>query len=107
MAVFRVGPLPGEALEASAAFHAGILPRVIAELEAGPDHLILAFEPADQAHRGWRLAAVQALARRFAPVRVNALEGSDGDAIAAAARYCAAAEGLTGQLLPLDSNGAG
>lgn len=105
--LFRVGPLPERALEASAEFHAQILPDVLQALEQGPAHLVLVFAPADHAHRGWRLAAVQSLAREHAPLRVNALAGDDEAAIAAAACYLEKAEGVTGQLLPLDGKGAG
>lgn len=110
MALLRVGPLPREALAAAARFHALVLPRVLALLDPPPpeeDHVTLVFEPADHTHRGWRLAAVQGLAREHAPMRINALAGDDEAAIAAAARYLARAEGVTGQLLPLDGNGAG
>ena len=58
-------------------------------------------------HRGWRLAAVQGLAREHAPLRVNALASDDELAIAAAHAYLASADGVTGQYLPLDSHGAG
>lgn len=109
MAVLHVGPLPDEAVEAAAQFHATILPRIVDILDEGDAHLVLVFEPGDKAQRGWRLAAVQALARRYAPHRVNALEADAGDgaAVAAAERYLDAAPGVTGQLLPLDSHGAG
>lgn len=107
MALFRVPVLPEPALEASAAFHAQVLPGVLARLAAGPDDLVLVFAPADHTHRGWRLALVQQLAREQAPVRVNAVESDDEPAIAAAEAFLANAAGLTGQLLPLDSHGAG
>ncbi|MDR2858189.1 MAG: hypothetical protein LBV50_10140 [Novosphingobium sp.] len=100
MALLRAGALPADALAASAQFHAVMLPRVVAELERG-ESVVLVFAPADHTHRGWRLAAVQGLARRYAPVRVNAVAGDDEAAIAAAARYLASAKGVTGQLLPL------
>jgi hypothetical protein len=45
------------------------------------------FPAADHSHRGWRLAAVQGLAREHAPRRVNAVASDDEAAIAAAARY--------------------
>jgi hypothetical protein len=105
MALLRVGALPGEALAAAAEFHAVVLPRVLAELERG-ETLTLVFAPADHTHRAWRLAAVQGLARQYAPARVNALAGDDERAIAAALKYLAAAEGVTGQYLLLDGNGA-
>jgi hypothetical protein len=105
MALLRVGPLPQEALAAAARFHADILPRAVAAL-ADAGELVLVFPPADHTHRGWRLAAVQGLAREHAPIRVNALASDDEAAIAAAADYLASAPGITGQLLPLDGNGA-
>jgi hypothetical protein len=106
MALLRVGPLPGDALAAAARFHADVLPGVLDALAGGGD-LILIFAPADHTHRGWRLAAVQELARKHAPRRVNALAAEDEAAIAAAARYLGTAEGVTGQLLILDGIGAG
>ena len=105
--LFRVGSLPGEALAAAAEFHARILPQILDKLEKRPAHLTLVFAPADHTHRGWRLASVQGLAREYAPSRVNALVSGDEAAIAAAGRYLALMEGVTGQLLPLDGNGAG
>lgn len=107
MVVLRVGPLPGEALAAAAEFHARVLPRALAELESAGDGVTLIFEPADHTHSGWRLALIQGLAREHAPKRVNALAGDDEAALAAAARYLASAGGVTGQLLPVDGNGAG
>jgi len=95
------------ALEAAARFHAGVLPEILAALARAPGHLTLVFAPADHTHGGWRLAAVQNLAREHAPMRVNALVSDDETAIAAAERYLAGAGGVTGQLLPLDGNGAG
>ena len=105
MAPLRIGALPDEALAAAAQFHAVVLPRVLTDLERG-ESLTLVFAPADHTHRAWRLAVVQGLARQYAPVRVNALASDDESAIAAALRYLAAAEGVTGQYLPLDGNGA-
>jgi len=107
MALFRVGALPDEAVAAAARFHAEVLPKVLAELAASPTGLTLVFAPADHAHRGWRLSVVQGLAREHAPLRVNGVTGESEEAIAAAARYLDAAEGVTGQLLPLDGKGAG
>ena len=105
--LFRVGALPEKAMEASADFHARILPQVLAELASSPALLVLVFAPADHTHRGWRLAAVQSLAREYAPLRVNAVVSDDDKAIAAAVRYLEGAGGVTGQLLPLDGKGAG
>lgn len=107
MALVRVGDLPGAPLAAAAAFHATVLPQIVAELGSGAESLTLVFAPADHTHRTWRLAAVQELARAAAPRRLNALASDDERAIAAAACYLAAAEGVTGQLLALDGTGAG
>ncbi len=101
MALLRVGMLPAEPLAAAALFHAEVLPRVLAELEAGQGHLTLVFEPADHTHTAWRLAAVQGLAREHAPVRINAVAADDEERIAAALAYLAEAAGVTGQVLPL------
>lgn len=102
MALLRVGGLPPGALEAAARFYANVLPQIVAPA----DDLVLVFAPADHTHRGWRLAAVQQLARDHAPARVNAVASDDEAAIAAAAAWLAAAPGVTGQYLPLDGNGA-
>ncbi|WP_232491628.1 Rossmann fold domain-containing protein [Novosphingobium kaempferiae] len=102
-----VGPLSEDALEAAADFHARLLPGIEATLYGGADPLTLVFLPADHEHRGWRLAAVQGLARRFAPSRVNAVESDERKAIMAAQRWLDGASGVTGQILPLNGNGAG
>ncbi|MCB2059933.1 MAG: hypothetical protein R3E09_03650 [Novosphingobium sp.] len=94
------------ALEAAAQFHASVLPDVVEALGKASGHLTLVFAPADHTHGGWRLAAVQNLAREHVPLRVNALVSDDDTAIDAAERYLAGAGGVTGQLLPLDGNGA-
>ncbi len=101
--LLRVGELPAEPLEAAAQFYAEVLPRI--EAEFGQD-CVLVFPPADHTHRTWRLAAVQELARKHAPRRVNAVVSEDEAAIEAAGRYLASAPGVTGQLLTLDGNGA-
>jgi hypothetical protein len=62
------------------------------------------FPSAPYDHRGWRLAAVQDLAREAAPIRVNGVAGDDDAAIAAALHWLAAAPGITGQLLAVDGN---
>ena len=106
MALLRVAGLPQEPLAAAAQFYGEVLPAIRAALTTATDHLVLAFEPADHTHRGWRLAAVQQLARDHAPLRVNAVAGDDEAAIAAALAYLGTAGGITGQYLPLDGNGA-
>ena len=106
MALLRVGALGQVALAAAAEFHADVLPKVLAGLADKPKNLTLIFPPADHTHRAWRLAAVQSLAREFAPIRVNALASDSENAIAAAAAYLERAEGVTGQMLDLDDTGA-
>ena len=70
---------------------------------AGED-LALVFAPAPYDHRGWRLAAVQDLARQAAPTRVNAIVGDDEKAIAATLAWLERAPGITGQLLDIGSS---
>ena len=105
--LLHLGPLADDALEAAADFHARLLPSIEMTLSGGADPLTLVFLPAGRDHRAWRLAAVQGLARRFAPSRINALESDEPAAIAAAARWLGDAGGVTGQVLALDGNGAG
>jgi len=106
MARYRVDDLPDDALAAAALFHARDLP-LIARLASGPSgQLLIVFAPAGHDHRGWRLAAVQGLARKLAPLRVNAVAASDAQAIGAASDYLAGAPGVTGQYWPLDAVGA-
>jgi hypothetical protein len=105
--LFRVEDLPAAPLAASATFHARDLPRLIAAFAQSRDPLTLVFAPADHTHRGWRLAAVQSRARARAARRGNAVAGDEEAAIAAAERYLAQADGVTGQYWPLDGNGAG
>lgn len=103
MAVLRVGPLPEGAVEASARFHADMLPQALGMLSnlslAGDDHLALVFPPAARDHRAWRLAVVEDLARAAAPVRVNGVVGDDEVAIAETLAFLETAPGVTGQLL--------
>ncbi len=105
--LLEVGPLPADALAASVAFHADVLPRIDAALSGGLPWLTLVFAPAPHEHSAWREAAVQTLARAHAPARVNGVVGDDRDGIAAAAEYIANAPGLTGHYLVLDGAGAG
>lgn len=107
MASFRVASLPEGPLEAAAEFYARVLPEIRAELDLenpprpGKD-LVLIFPPAPYDHRGWRLAAVQDLAREAAPKRINAVVGDDEQAIAEALAWLEQAPGVTGQLLAVD-----
>ena len=103
MVRLEINGLPDLPSAAAAAFHRDWLDLA----KAATDDLTLVFPPADHTHTGWRLAAVQSLAREHAPLRVNAIASDDPAAIAGALAYLAAAEGVTGQYLPLDSAGAG
>lgn len=104
MELVRIEGLPEDPLAAAAAFHADWLPRLLA---AARQDLTLVFPSADHTHRDWRLAAVRGLARLAAPLRVNAIAGTDPEAFAGALHYLARAPGVTGQYLPLDGAGAG
>jgi hypothetical protein len=100
-AVLRIEGLPEGALDAAAEFHAEWLEKVRAAM-ADVDVLALVFQPAPYDHRGWRLSAVQDLAREAAPKRANAIIGSDEASIVRAAEWLAQAPGITGQLLAVD-----
>lgn len=102
MELMWIAGLPNDPLEAAAAFHA----EHVARLRTATQDLLLVFPGADHTHRGWRLAAVQMLARANSPLRINAVSGGGEAAIAAAADYLARAPGLTGQLISLDDEGA-
>ena len=101
MAVLAVEGLPEGALDAAAAFHAEWLPRARAQLDglAAEGHLVLVFPAAPYDHRGWRLAAVQDLARAAAPKRVNGIVGDEETALDETVAWLATAPGVTGQLL--------
>ena len=103
MDLVRIKGLPDDPLQAAAAFHA----EHAAGLRGTASDLLLVFPAADYTHRGWRLAAVQMLARAKAPLRINAVASDSAAAITAASEYLARAPGLTGQLISLDDAGAG
>ncbi len=107
MGIFAVDGLPQAPLAAAAQFHAQHVPLIEAGAAASEDCLTLTFPAADHTHRGWRLAAVQLLARAVAPHRINAVSGGSPAAVDAAAEYFQRAPGLTGQLISLDDSGAG
>lgn len=108
MAIYKVDGLPQAPLAAAAEFHARHIPLIQAAASAADrDCLTVAFPDADHTHRGWRLAAVQMLARAIAPCRINGANGGSSQAIGAAADYFQRAPGLTGQLISLDDSGAG
>jgi len=105
-AVLWIDDLPEGALDAAARFHSRDLPRARKALcDADAVALIFALAPYD--HRGWRLAAVQDLAREAAPKRVNGVTGDDGQAIAETVAWLEQAAGITGQLLAVDGNAGG
>ncbi len=104
MALLRIEGLPDAPLDAAAAFHADWLARARRHCLVDAS-TVLVFAPADHTHRGWRLAAVQELARAAAPHRVNAVASASDAAIAESAGYLDRAEGVTGQYLPLDDAG--
>lgn len=110
MRLVRAAPTSDDALAASARFYAETLPAARAQLDgmdpAQDPALTLIFDPADHRHRGWRLAAVQDLARAYAPIRVNAVAGGDQAGVSRALAYLTAAPGVTGQVLALDGAGA-
>jgi hypothetical protein len=100
-AVLRVEGLPEGALEAARAFHAEWLSRARQALAAS-EALVLVFAAAAYDHRGWRLAAIQDLAREAAPKRANGIVGDDEQAISTAIEWLTHAPGVTGQLLAVD-----
>lgn len=100
-AVLRIEGLPNGALDAAARFHRDWLGKAREALGTN-EALALVFPAAAYDHRGWRLAAVQDLAREAAPKRVNGVAGSDEQAIAATIEWLAQAPGITGQLLAVD-----
>lgn len=105
MALVRIEAreLPEAPLDASAAFHARILP--LARRAAGND-LVLLFDPADHTHLHWRTAAVEELAREAAPCRVNGAVGGSSASVKAVCDYLDRAPGVTGQLFAVDGNPA-
>ena len=107
MAAFEIQSLGQDPSAAAAQFYSQYLPLIEIQLAAVPEPLTILFPQADYTHAAWRLAAVQALARKAAPQRVNAAAGGGAAAREAAVLYLAAAEGVTGQVLQLDDAGAG
>jgi hypothetical protein len=99
-AVLRVEGLPDGALNAAETFYEAWLPQ--ARTASRSEDTVMVFPAAPHDHRGWRLAAVQNLAREAAPKRVNGIAGDDNEAIAATLLWLASAPGVTGQLLAVD-----
>lgn len=106
MATLRITGLPAAPLDAAAVFYAHRIAQIRDLQASSPDEcLTLVFPPADHSHRGWRLAAVQELARAYAPRRVNGVAGDDDQGLSAALALLEPCQGITGQLLALDPSG--
>ncbi len=106
MALLRITGLPAAPLDAAALFHGEWVPRIRGDqAQCADECLTLIFPTADYSHRSWRLAAVQELAREFAPRRVNALACQDEQGLSAALMLLEPCQGITGQLLALDGAG--
>lgn len=104
-AVLRVEQLPKAPLDAAEAFYEAWMPQARAACRVN-EAVAVVFPPAAYDHRGWRLAAIQDLAREAAPARVNGVAGNDDAAIAATLHWLASAPGVTGQLLAVDGKSA-
>ncbi len=99
-----VAQLPGDPVAASAAFHRETLSA--AEQAISEGDVMVVFRPADHTHRAWRRAAIQGLARKAVPYRINAVAG-EGAVVEAFAAYLERAAGITGQYFEGDGKGAG
>ncbi|WP_379549675.1 Rossmann fold domain-containing protein [Erythrobacter sp. W53] len=92
-----IDDLPAKPLAASGVFHQHWLPHAESALGAGED-VTLIFAPADHTHSAWRRAAIQGLARQYAPRRINGVSGT-GEVADKTVAYLADAPGVTGQYL--------
>jgi hypothetical protein len=105
MTTFFVNELSESSIEAAEEFYARILPALVYDLAHPPstdEDLCVVFHPTPGDHRAWMLAAVQMLARRAAPRRVNGVIAAPGEGFAEASRFLASAPGITGQLLVVE-----
>jgi hypothetical protein len=102
--ILTVDDLPGDALGASARFHAGHVARVQQEAVSGAAAVMIVVPPAPVDHTDWRRAAVHDLARALAPVRVNMVAGRAGESLEATLAYLGNAPGVTGHYLQLDGD---
>lgn len=111
VALLALHPLPLGRGEGEGAANAGStvshhanpdLPPGASERREG-EGLTLVFPDSQREHRGWRLAAVQGLARKHAPLRINAIEGGDAPAREAMIAWLNGAGAITGQLLALEA----
>ena len=91
-----------EPLAAAARFHAEFLPAIETELVTGAS-LVVRFDHAEDKPHGWRREAIAALARKYAPARVNAVAPAEVDSavgpVELAIAFLFANESVTGQLL--------
>jgi hypothetical protein len=99
-----VALLPADPLAAAQAFHADVLPGVLAAA-GGAGALTLLLPPLPHAQQGWMLAALQSLARARAPQRINGVAGAE-PARGALAAWLEQAEAITGQLIHADGGAA-
>ena len=83
---------------AAAHFHRDHLADVEAALRDGQSVAIV-FPPANHEHREWREAAAAMLARKYTPLRCNAVAGADVEPLLT---YLESAEAITGQYLVAD-----
>ncbi|MBB3988747.1 hypothetical protein GGR19_000135 [Croceicoccus naphthovorans] len=88
-------------LAAATRFHVEFLPAIEAALGDG-ESVTVRFDHAEEKPHRWRKEAIGALARKYAPLRVNAVAPASGahDAkMEATIAFLSANEGVTGQLL--------
>ena len=104
MKIVAIDDLPPEPLAAAGVFHQHWLPHIEALLAGGED-VMVTLAPSDHTHREWRRALAAGLARAHTPRRVNVVAG-EGAALDAFAEYLASAQGITGQYLESDNEGA-
>lgn len=102
----RISPLPASATKAAREYYGIWAVQVDRALSGIDDCLTLHFDPAEADHKAWRRAVVADLAREHAPVRINAVVGSDGSGVARAIAWLERAPGITGQLFTVDSQRA-
>ena len=110
--VYFVHDLADRPLDAAAEFYTKIVPLIRADFQTMPDFdIAVVFGPPGHEHRGWRLAAIQELAREVAPAgRVNGIVGDGVEELAArqagpimkTIEWLQEAPGITGQLLEVD-----
>jgi len=93
--VWEARGLPDAPLDAASLFASKHLPELRFFVKADA-HILL--DPADHSHDSWRKAMIEELAREAAPGRINAVVGSDADAIKQMLDYLDTASAVTGQI---------